>query len=59
MLLGRQSAWAPGMYSALAGFVEPGETIEQAARREVFEESGIEVGTIRYIASQPWPFRHR
>lgn len=56
VLLGRQAAWAPGMYSALAGFVEPGETIEQAARREVFEESGIEVGAIRYIASQPWPF---
>jgi NAD+ diphosphatase len=56
VLLGRQSSWKPGMYSALAGFVEPGETIEDAARREVFEESGIRVGEVRYIASQPWPF---
>lgn len=56
VLLGRQTAWADGMYSTLAGFVEPGETIEQAARREVFEESGIRVGAIRYVASQPWPF---
>ncbi len=56
VLLGRQSSWPTGMYSALAGFVEPGETIEQAARREVFEESGIRVGDISYVASQPWPF---
>lgn len=56
VLLGRQASWAPGMYSALAGFMEPGETIEEAARREVFEESGIRVGAITYIASQPWPF---
>lgn len=56
ILLGRQSAWKPGMYSALAGFVEPGETIEDAARREVFEESGVKVGEVRYVASQPWPF---
>lgn len=56
VLLGRQQPWAPGMYSALAGFVEPGETIEDAARREVAEESGIRVGDIRYVASQPWPF---
>jgi len=56
ILLGRQAGWAEGMYSALAGFVEPGETIEQAARREVFEESGIRVGKISYVASQPWPF---
>ena len=44
------------MYSALAGFVEPGETIEDAARREVFEEAGIRVGMVRYVSSQPWPF---
>lgn len=56
LLLGRQAAWAPGMYSALAGFMEPGETIEAAARREVFEESGIRLGAIAYVASQPWPF---
>ena len=56
ILLGRQSSWKPGMYSALAGFVEPGETIEDAARREVFEESGVRVGAVRYVTSQPWPF---
>lgn len=56
ILLGRQKAWKPGMYSALAGFVEPGETIEDAARREVFEESGVRVGAVRYVTSQPWPF---
>ena len=56
ILLGRQKSWKPGMYSALAGFVEPGETIEDAARREVFEESGIRVGAVRYVTSQPWPF---
>lgn len=56
ILLGRQSAWKPGMYSALAGFVEPGETIEDAARREVFEEAGVRVGAVRYVTSQPWPF---
>jgi NAD+ diphosphatase len=55
-LLGRQASWAPGRYSALAGFMEPGEMIEEAARREVLEESGIQVGTIAYVASQPWPF---
>ncbi len=55
-LLGRQSFWNKGMYSALAGFMEPGETIEEAARREVQEESGIRLGGIRYVASQPWPF---
>lgn len=56
LLLGRQSFWPKGMYSALAGFMEPGETIEEAARREVFEEAGIRVGSVTYIASQPWPF---
>jgi NAD+ diphosphatase len=56
ILLGRQKPWKPGMYSALAGFVEPGETIEDAARREVFEETGVRVGPVRYVMSQPWPF---
>lgn len=56
LLLGRQGRFPPGMYSALAGFMEPGETIEDAVRREVLEESGVQVGAVRYIASQPWPF---
>lgn len=56
LLLGRQSAWRDGMYSALAGFMEPGETIEDAARREVLEESNIRVGDIRFVTNQPWPF---
>jgi NAD+ diphosphatase len=56
VLLGRSAAWPQGMYSLLAGFVEPGETLEAAVRREVFEESGIKVGQVRYLASQPWPF---
>lgn len=55
-LLGRSPGWPEGMYSCLAGFVEPGETIEAAVRREVFEEAGIRVGAVRYLASQPWPF---
>jgi len=55
-LLGRQAVWTPGMYSAIAGFVEPGETLENAVRREACEETGIEIGTVRYVASQPWPF---
>ncbi|HWV52143.1 NAD(+) diphosphatase [Pseudorhodoplanes sp.] len=55
-LLGRQSRFAPGMWSCLAGFVEPGETIEEAARRETLEEAGIRCGRVRYFASQPWPF---
>lgn len=55
-LLGRQARFAPGMYSCLAGFVEPGETIEDAVRRETQEEAGIRVGRVRYHSSQPWPF---
>jgi len=54
-LLGRHPAWPPGRYSTLAGFVEPGESIEQAVRREVLEESGIRVGGVEYFGSQPWP----
>jgi NAD+ diphosphatase len=57
-LLGRGARFAPGMYSALAGFLEPGETIEEAVRREVLEESGIRVGRVAYHSSQPWPFPH-
>jgi NAD+ diphosphatase len=55
-LLGRQSRFPPGYYSTLAGFVEPGESIEEAVAREVFEEAGIRVNRVSYIASQPWPF---
>ena len=56
VLMGRSPGWPEGMYSLLAGFVEPGETLEAAVRREVFEESGIEVGEVSYLSSQPWPF---
>ncbi len=55
-LLGHQAAWAKGRYSTLAGFVEPGETLEAAVRREVAEEAGITVDECRYHSSQPWPF---
>jgi NAD+ diphosphatase len=55
-LLGRQSRFAKGMWSCLAGFVEPGETIEDAVRRETLEEAGIRCGRVAYFASQPWPF---
>ena len=56
ILLGRSPHFPPGMYSALAGFVEPGETLEQCLAREVEEEVGVKVSRIRYFASQPWPF---
>ncbi len=56
VLLGRSAGWPEGMYSLLAGFMEPGETIEAAVRREVAEEVGVRVGAVRYLASQPWPY---
>lgn len=56
LLLGRQSAWAARRYSVIAGFVEPGESLEQAVAREVMEETGVRVRSCRYLASQPWPF---
>ena len=56
VLIGRSPNWPEGMYSLLAGFMEPGETIEAAVRREVFEEAGVRVGNVGYLASQPWPF---
>ena len=55
-LLGRAGRYVSGMYSCLAGFLEPGESMEEAARREVWEESNIKVGAIHYHTSQPWPF---
>jgi len=56
VLLGRSPGWPEGMYSLLAGFVEPGETVEAAVRREVLEETGVRCGEVGYLASQPWPF---
>lgn len=56
LLLGRQARWPEHRYSTLAGFVEPGESLEQAVRREVAEEAGVEVGEVEYLGSQPWPF---
>ncbi|WP_298334228.1 NAD(+) diphosphatase [uncultured Erythrobacter sp.] len=56
LMLGRGLGWPEGRFSALAGFVEPGETIEEAVAREVFEESGVRVRDVEYVASQPWPF---
>ncbi|NCD24737.1 MAG: NAD(+) diphosphatase [Deltaproteobacteria bacterium] len=55
-LLGRQTSWRPRMYSAIAGYVEPGESVEDAVCRETWEETGIRLGDIRYHSSQPWPF---
>lgn len=55
-LLGRSHGWPEGMFSLLAGFMEPGETIAQAVRREVFEETGVEIGKVRVLDDQPWPF---
>lgn len=55
-ILGRQASWPEGRYSTIAGFVEPGESIEDAVRREVYEETNIRVGAVRYHSSQPWPF---
>lgn len=56
VLLGSNALWETGRFSLLAGFVEAGESLEQAARREVFEESGVRLGGVQYVASQPWPF---
>lgn len=56
VLLGRQPRFPPRRFSALAGFVEPGESLEEAVRREVMEEAGVPIAGVRYLASQPWPF---
>lgn len=58
LLLARKGAWPPGRYSAIAGFVEPGEMLEDTVTRETREEVGVEVGNLRYFGSQPWPFPH-
>jgi NAD+ diphosphatase len=58
LLMARSRHFAPGVYSVLAGFVEPGETLEEAVEREVLEEVGIRIKDIRYFGSQPWPFPH-
>ena len=55
-LLGRSPAWPEGVYSTLAGFVEPGESLESAVQREVLEEVSVHTEDVRYVASQPWPF---
>ena len=57
-LLGRSPHWPEGFFSCLAGFMEPGETMEAAVRREVWEETGVRVGPVRYVSSQPWPYPH-
>jgi NAD+ diphosphatase len=56
VLVGRQHRYPPGRYSALAGFIEPGESIEEAVARELMEEAGVAASDVRYLASQPWPF---
>lgn len=56
VLIGRQRHWPPAMFSLLAGYIEPGETVEDAVRRETLEEANIKVGAVGYLASQPWPF---
>jgi len=56
VLIGRQPGFPPGRYSALAGFLEPGESIEEAVARELHEEAGVTIHSVRYVASQPWPF---
>ena len=58
LLLARKAEWAPGRFSALAGFVKPGEMLEQTVARETREEVGVEIADIRYFGSQPWPFPH-
>ena len=58
LLLARSPRFAPGVYSTIAGFVEPGESLEQTVVREVREEVGVEVANVRYFGSQPWPFPH-
>ena len=55
-LIGRQHGWPPNMYSALAGFIEPGESLEEAVAREMDEEAGVDISSVRYMAAQPWPF---
>jgi NAD+ diphosphatase len=55
-LLGRQASWPKDRYSTIAGFAEPGESLEDAVRREVYEETNVRVGEVRYHSSQPWPF---
>lgn len=55
-LLGRPASWDPGVYSTIAGFVEPGESVEDAVAREVLEETGVAIREVRYVGSEPWPF---
>ena len=55
-LLGRQANWPEGLYSTIAGFAEPGESLEDAVKREVYEETNVHVGDVQYHSSQPWPF---